>query len=98
MSKFDALFEDEDDIFGGSPKSKYWDISNQISKDLMQAEFDDVIMRLAVMEKMLMKIHDEEMLDQIIKNHYFENMDEIEVLKKSMYMELAGKLIYRLAD
>jgi hypothetical protein len=98
MNKFDALFEDEDDIFGGSPKSKYWDISNQISKDLMQAEFDDVIMRMAVMEKMLMKIHDEEMLDQIIKNHYFENMDEIEVLKKSMYMELAGKLIYRLAD
>jgi hypothetical protein len=98
MNKFDALFEDEDDIFGGSPKSKYWDISNQISKDLMQAEFDDVIMRLAVMEKMLMEIHDEEMLDQIIKNHYFENMDEIEVLKKSMYMELAGKLIYRLAD
>lgn len=98
MSKYDALFEDEDDIFGGSPKSKYWDISNQISKDLMQAEFDDVIMRLAVMEKMLMKIHDEEMLDRIIKNYYYENMDEIEVLKKSMYMELAGKLIYRLAD
>ncbi|MDO9305466.1 MAG: DUF2018 family protein [Sulfuricurvum sp.] len=98
MNKFDALFEDEDDIFGGSPKSKYWDISNQISKDLMQAEFDDVIMRLAVMEKMLMKIHDEEKLDNIIKNYYYENMDEIDVLKKSMYMELAGKLIYRLAD
>ncbi|MBV5334911.1 MAG: DUF2018 family protein [Sulfuricurvum sp.] len=98
MNKFDALFEDEDDIFGGSPKSKYWDISNQISKDLMQAEFDDVIMRLAVMEKMLMKIHDEEKLDTIIKNYYYENMDEIDVLKKSMYMELAGKLIYRLAD
>lgn len=98
MSKYDVLFEDEEDMFGGSPKSKYWDISNQINKDLMQAEFDDVVMRLAVMEKMLMKIHDEEMLDKIIKNYYYENMDEIEALKKSMYMELAGKLIYRLAD
>lgn len=98
MSKYDALFEDEDDIFGGTPKSKYWDISKQISEDLMQCEFDDVVMRLAVMEKMLMKIHDEEMLDRIIKNYYYENTDEIEVLKKSMYMELAGKLIYRLAD
>jgi hypothetical protein len=98
MSKFDALFEDEGDIFGGSPKSKYWDISNQISKDLMQDEFDHVIMRMAVMEKMLMKIHDEEMLDNIIRNYYYENTDEIEVLKKSLYMELAGKLIYRLAD
>lgn len=98
MSKYDVLFEDEEDMFGGSPKSKYWDISNQVNKDLMQAEFDDVVMRLAVMEKMLMKIHDEEMLDKIIKNYYYENMDEIEALKKSMYMELAGKLIYRLAD
>ena len=73
----------------------------QVSKDRLanlQAEFDDVIMRLAVMEKMLMKIHDEEKLDTIIKNYYYENMDEIDVLKKSMYMELAGKLIYRLAD
>lgn len=98
MSKYDALFEDEDDIFGGTPKSKYWDISKQISEDLMQCEFDDIVMRLAVMEKMLMKIHDEEMLDRIIKNYYYENTDEIEVLKKSMYMELAGRLIYRLAD
>lgn len=98
MGKFDALFEDEDDIFGGSPKSKYWDISNQMSKDLMEDEFDDLVMRLAVMEKMLMKIHDEEMLDKIVKNYYYENTDEIEVVKKSIYMELAGKLIYRLAD
>lgn len=98
MTKYDVLFEDEEDMFGGSPKSKYWDISNQVNKDLMQAEFDDIVMRLAVMEKMLMKIHDEEMLEKIIKNYYYENMDEIEVLKKSIYMELAGKLIYRLAD
>lgn len=98
MSKYDVLFEDEEDMFGGSPKSKYWDISNQLNKDLVQAQFDDVVMRLAVMEKMLMKTHDEEMLDKIIKNYYYENMDEIEALKKSMYMELAGKLIYRLAD
>lgn len=98
MAKFDALFEDENDIFGGTPQSKYWDISKQISDDLVQFEFDDIIMRLAVMEKMLMKIHDEEMLDKIIKNYYYENGDEIELHKKSMYMELAGKLIYRLAD
>lgn len=98
MANFEALFEDEDDIFGGTPQSKYWDISKQISEDLLQFEFDDVVMRLAVMEKMLMKMHDEEMLDQIIKNYVYENGDEIELYKKSIYMELAGKLIYRLAD
>ena len=28
-NKYAALFEDEDDIFAGTPESKYWDIANQ---------------------------------------------------------------------
>jgi hypothetical protein len=49
MNKYDALFEDEDDIFGGTPVSKYWDINKQISEDLMKDEFDGIVERLAVM-------------------------------------------------
>ena len=98
MGKFDALFEDEEDIFAGSPVSKYWDISNQISEDLRKDEFDGIIERLAVMEDMLSQTHEYEDLDSIVKNHYFTNVDKINSLKKSLYMELAGKLIYRVSD
>jgi hypothetical protein len=98
MSKFDALFEDEDDIFAGTPQSRYWDISGQLSQDLVKDEFDGIIERLAVMEAMLSKTHDYEDLDKTIRSYAISNMSEIEELKKSVYMELAGQLIYRVAE
>ncbi|SFV53783.1 hypothetical protein MNB_SM-3-630 [hydrothermal vent metagenome] len=98
MSKYDALFEDEDDIFAGTPKKRYWDIVNQLSDDLIKDEFDGIVQRLAVMESMLSKTHDYEMLDKIIQSYALENMEEIEELKKSVYLELAGQLIYRVSE
>jgi len=98
MGKFDALFEDEDDIFMGTPESKYWDISNQMIPEIVQDEFDHVVERLAVMEALLSESHEYEDLDKIIKNYAFENMDKVHGLKKSVYMELAGHLIFRAGD
>ena len=98
MSKFDELFVDEDDIFAGSPVSKYWDISAQLSEDLIKDEFDILIQRIAVMEAMLAETHDYEDLDRTIKNYAVTNMTKVDQLKKSVYMELAGQLIYRVAE
>jgi hypothetical protein len=98
MGKFDALFEDEDDIFAGTPQSRYWDISGQLSQDLVKDEFDGVVERLAVMEAMLSESHEYEDLDRTIKSYALSNMAQVEELKKSVYMELAGQLIYRVAE
>jgi hypothetical protein len=98
MSRFDALFEDEDDIFSGSPQSKYWDIAKQVSEDLYQYNFDEIMTKIAVMEKMLMQQHGEEDLDKIVNRYAIMNPDEIEEHKKSLYMEYAGRLIYKLSD
>ncbi len=98
MAKYDALFEDESDIFGGTPQSKYWDISNQLSDDLVKEEFDAMITKIAAMERMLMERHGEETLDRIIESYVFEHSMAIDEHKKSLYMEYAGRLIYRLSD
>ena len=98
MSKFDALFEDEEDIFAGTPQSKYWDISAQLSADLVKDEFDGVVERLAVMEAMLSEMHNYDDLDRTVKSYAASNMTKVEELKKSVYMELAGQLIYRVAE
>jgi len=98
MGKFDALFEDEDDIFAGTPQSRYWDISGQLSQDLVKDEFDGVVERLAVMEAMLSESLEYEDLDRTIKSYALTNMSQVEELKKSVYMELAGQLIYRVAE
>lgn len=98
MSRFDALFEDEDDIFQGTPQSKYWDIAKQVSDDLYQYDFDEIMTKIAVMEKMLMQQHDEDELNRIVESYALMNQEEIENHKKSLYMEYAGRLIYKLSD
>jgi len=98
QNRFAALFEDEDDIFAGTPKSRYWDIAGQLSDDLIEDEFDSIVERLAVMESIISKTHEYEALDDMVKRYAMENYEEIEALKKSVYMELAGQLIYRMND
>lgn len=98
MGKFDALFEDEDDIFAGTPQSRYWDISKQLSEDLIKDEFDVLVKRIAVMEAMLSKTQNIETIARDISTYELENFSEVEELKKSVYMELAGQLIFRVSE
>ncbi|MCW8838781.1 MAG: DUF2018 family protein [Thiovulaceae bacterium] len=98
MAKFEALLEDEDNIFGGTPKSKYWDFNNQVSQDLAEDEFDKIVQKIAIMEAMLAEHHDINNLERIMQNYALENMSELEDMKKSVYMELAGNLLERLND
>ena len=98
MGKFDALFEDEDDIFQVTPVSRYWGISSQLSEDLLKDEFDNIVERLAAMEAILSETHDYESLDKIISSYKYENFSKLEELKKSVYMELAGQLIFRVSE
>jgi len=98
MGKFEALFEDEDDIFAGTPQSKYWDISKQLSEDLIKDEFDVLVKKMAVMEAMLSETYNHDDLDILIRNYEVENRSKVEELKKSVYIELAGQLIYRVAE
>ncbi|MDY0117099.1 MAG: DUF2018 family protein [Sulfurimonadaceae bacterium] len=98
MSNYEALFEDEDDIFGGTPVSKYWDIHSQTHEDLRKDEFDRIVERLAAMEAMLAEHYDFNELDKIVRSYIVSNQIKMEEMKKSVYMELAGQLIYRVAD
>lgn len=96
MSKYDALFEDEDDVFLGSPKSKFWDIVNTANDELVKDQIDIMFERFAAMEKLLEEIHGQEQLDRIIEEHIFKNSQEIAHNKKSTYMELTGEIVSRL--
>ncbi len=96
MSRFEALFEDEDDIFGGTPKSKFWDIVNQASSDLVKDQFDVIFERFAVMEAMLREHYTDEEIDRQVKTYPVIHMDEIENHKKSLYVEFTGDIVCRL--
>lgn len=98
MGKFDHLFEDEDGLFAGTPQRRYWEIFNQLNPEISEGAFDEIIERMAAMEKMLMKEYGEEELNNAVKRYYYENTSEVEDHKKSLYMELAGELIYKVSD
>ena len=96
MSK-DWFLEDEDDIFVGSPKSKYFDISNQANDEIVQDEFDKLLEKVAVMEILLSKDKDEDFdINKVIKQYVFENADEVNDMVKGLYIELTGDIVCRL--
>jgi len=96
MNKYDALFEDENDIFGGTPKSKFWDIVNQANDDLVKDQFDIIFQKFAVMEIMLREHYSDEEIDKKMKNLFYADIDELENHKKSLYIEFTGDIICRL--
>lgn len=93
----DWFLEDEDDIFVGSPKSKYFDIATQANDEIVQDEFDKLLEKVAVMEILLSKDKDVDFdINNVIRQYVFENGDEVEEMKKGLYIELAGDIVCRL--
>lgn len=96
MGKFEALFEDEENIFGGTPKSKFWDIANQASDDLVKDEFDKIISKFAMMEAFLEETIGDDELMRKMTQYEIENSMELEDRKKSLYVAFTGDIVCRL--
>ena len=98
MASFKDWFtEDEDDIFMGSPKSKFFDVSRQASKDIVEEEIDKIVEKLAVLEMIISEGKDEDFdINQYIKDYTFANMDDVNGMKKGLYVEFTGEIISRL--
>ena len=98
MSKFKDWFtEDEDDIFFGSPKSKFFDILEQTHRDLVEDEIDKVIEKLAILELIISQDKDEDFdINSYINEFKLDNLSEVNSAKKGLYMEVSGDIISRL--
>ena len=98
MASFKEWFtEDEDDIFMGSPKSKFFDVSRQASKDIVEEEIDKIVEKLAVLEMIISEGKDEDFdINQYIRDYTFANMDDVNGMKKGLYVEFTGEIISRL--
>ncbi len=69
----DWFLEDEDDIFVGSPKSKYFDISKQANDEIVEEEFDKLLEKFAIMEILLSKNKDVDFdINKMINQYAFE--------------------------
>jgi phage host-nuclease inhibitor protein Gam len=96
LSKYAALLEDEEDILGGSPKSKFWEMLITPHEDTSKAVLDEIVTNYACMEHIIKQTIDEEVINEHLKNYYEDNKDEIEYFKKSLYMEFVGKIVWKM--
>lgn len=89
-----GMFEDEDDVFMGSPKSKFMDVVFNANNDVVRSELEKFIEKVAAMELLIEKHIDEDVETQVLR-HISSNRDEVETKAKSLYMELMGEIVTR---
>lgn len=87
------LFEDEDDIFQGSPKSKFLDIVFNANRDLVHNELTRMMERMAVMELLLQEQYGEDAVDAKVRQCAFERADEIDMMAKNLYIISVGNVL-----
>ena len=87
-----GIFEDEDDIFMGSPESKLMDIMFNANNDVVRFDLTNFIRRRAAMELALNEHFGDE-FDRKIDILMVENRDEVETKMKSLCIELMGEIV-----
>jgi tellurite resistance protein len=86
------IFEDEDDIFMGSPKSKFLDVVFNANRGVAEYELERIMERMAILELML-NHPDEEALEKEIARFAWDKKDEVETKVKSLYIESMGNVL-----
>lgn len=89
---YSALFEDEEDIFGGSPRSKFMDVVFNANNDIVRQELENFIEKAAAMELMLEKQVGED-IDFAISQYKMNHLDEVNTKTKSIFVEIMGSIL-----
>lgn len=86
------LYEDEDDIFMGSPKSKFFDILFNANKDLVKRKLLHMIDRYNAMEFLLEKELDVN-IDNAIATILMEESDAIMQRNNDFFIATVGEIL-----
>ena len=95
MKNYFEIFEDEDMFSGGSPKQKFYDILSVANKNLVEDELDKLFSRFAAAEKLLEEHGLEEKLESKVNSLNYEFDEDVENIKKSLYIEIVGSIVSR---
>ncbi len=87
-----GIFEDEDDVFMGSAKSKLMDIIFNANNDVVRYDLEKFIQRRAAMELLLEKELGVD-FDKVVDNLLITEMDGVESKTKSLCIELMGDIV-----
>jgi len=92
MNKYSALFEDEDDVFLGSPESKFMDVLFNANNDVVRDELGAFIRKVATME-MIMEEYVGNDIHKAVNQYDAEHFGQAEEQAKNLYIELMGNIL-----
>ncbi len=87
------MFNEDDNLFGGSPEKKYFDIIFNASKGLVENQLRGNIERIVIMEKMLEELLEDENIERRVKSYIIENPDEVENMVVNRYIVDVGDIL-----
>ena len=88
------FFDEEDDLFGGSPKKKYFDIIFNANRNLVEEELSDNLRKIAALELLLEEMLGEDKhIMQIVQNYIWENQEKIDQKTTSLFIEGMGNIL-----
>ena len=88
------MWLDDDDIFGGTPEKKFFDIVYNANRNLVQDEVNNLITKSAAMELLLEEILGEEKdVDGIIANYIANNADKLNERLNDYYIGMTGNIL-----
>lgn len=87
------LYEDEDDYFMGSPKSKFFDILFHANQELVKNKLLDIVDRYSAMEILLEKQFGADALEGMIHTVIFEEADAIVSHNNDLFIATMGDIL-----
>jgi len=85
------LFPDDDGMFMGTPKSKFFDIVYNANRNLVEQEIEDIMERMCLLE-MIAEEHEEE-LEQKLAEIKFSKSEELEGKKFDAFINSTGNIL-----
>jgi len=85
------LFPDDDGMFMGTPKSKFFDIIFNANRNLVENELEDLIERLCALELIAEEYEDN--LEQKIQEVKFSKSEELENRKFDAFINSMGNIL-----
>jgi len=88
------MFLEDDDLFGGSPKKKYFDIIFNANRNLVEEELSRNLEKLAAYELLFEEMMGEDKdIMQILQNYIWENVDKVKEKQTSLFIEGMGDIL-----
>lgn len=87
------IFNEDDDFLVSTPRDNYFSISKHANQNIVEMEFEKILERLAVSEKMLEDKGLEEEFEVMLKTMRAIEQDDLRDRVNSLFLELAGNIV-----